>query len=142
MRSPSPVPPGLPLATTDTAPALVKILLLILAALCWLAALPLGVLLVESNGPVAEGLAGLAFLAALFGGAGATGLFLLLLPGASRAGTRTAGAVMLLAPFALLGGAGWTVFALMLAASLGYAAHAGYRALTRPPAAGDGTAPR
>lgn len=119
-----------------------KILLLILAALCWLAALPLGVLLFESSGPVAEGLAGLAFLAALFGGAGTTGLLLLLLPGASRAGTRTAGAVMLLAPFVLLGGAGWTVFALMLAGSLGYAAHAGYRALTRPPATDDATPPR
>lgn len=110
-----------------------RVFLLIVALLCWLAAVPLGVVAYESHGPTAEGLAGLAFMAALFGGALASGLFLMMATGEEQAGLRTAGAVMMLAPFALLGGAGWTGFALMLAGSLAYAARSAYRALTRSP---------
>ena len=110
-----------------------RTVLLIVAILCGLAALPLGIFFQESHGPASEGLAGLAFMAALFGAAGAGGVFLMTATGPQKAGLRNAGTVLLLAPFALLGGAGWTGFALMGVGSLAYAARTAWLALSRSP---------
>lgn len=108
-----------------------RLLLLVLAVLSGLAALPLAVLMAEAPVREVEGLAGLAMLLALGTFVLSAGACLWLLPVERFLRMRLAAAALWLSPLALFGGAGWSGAALLAGGGLAFAAWTGLGALTR-----------